>query len=300
MRVSGSQVIGLRVVTKNTGEEIDTVKDVLYSSHHHQIVGLLIKADGLFGQGQVILTEDIESIGPDAVIIKSKEALVPSDKLPEPVTNIIKSDHYLSQTRIMSEDGEDLGEVSDLHFDSQTGQVIDFTVSQGTIKNMESGQKTIKPAHIITVGKDATIVKTATKSDLASQAETGGLKGVLNQSRQSAKNQASSASGMIQQTVNDPTVSSRITQAKQNITQTNRQLRHEAGQAAASPRAQKAKTAARGVLYRAKAAVDEALDQAASWGQDQTAATKGGKTTRTTPKSPPHSTNRADTTKRSE
>jgi uncharacterized protein YrrD len=277
MTVKGSQVIGLKVITKNTGEQIEAVKDILYSSSDHKVHGLLLKSEGLFSNGKVILIADVLSIGENAIIIESKDALRDLSELPESLSSLAKSDNYLTETNIVTESGHELGTVSDILFNPESGLVEEFEVSQGAIKNVSSGIKTIRPQDIITVGKDATIVADNARQAIEDQAAAGGVKGAMKRATETVSSKTREVSGSLKQKAESPETKEAVSDTQSRIHTTNQELKSEVSQVMQSDRAQKAKAAAQGVLHKAKTAVDQALDEAASWGKQQSAQSKGGK-----------------------
>jgi uncharacterized protein YrrD len=284
MTIKGTKVIGLKVITRDKGEQIDTVDDILYSSVDHRVHGLLVNSGGLFGEAKVIPIEDVNSIGENAIIVDSKENLHHAKELPETLSRLAKSDNYLTETKIVTETGDELGTISDLNFNEETGEVESFEVSQGALKNVGTGIKTILPQDIITVGKDATIVRASVKDKVAAQAESGGLRGTISNVRDKAKAESSQFAHSIRQKSESPQTKSKINEAQQRINTTNQELTHQVEDVLQSERTQKVKTAAKGAFHRAKEAVDQALDDASAWGKQQTAEVKGGKKVATQPK----------------
>jgi uncharacterized protein YrrD len=193
MSVHGNDVIGLKVITKDGGEKVENIDDILYDPREHRVIGLLVKAKGMFSDAQVIPIEDVQNIGPDAVMVASASVLKKSSELGESTARIAQSEDYLTTTEVLTEDGKKLGRVVDLIFEPGTGQVEAFECSEGGLKTLQSGRKLFTPEDIVTVGKDATIVRSYTESAFQAQAEEGGLQGVWNEAKDRAGNAADSA-----------------------------------------------------------------------------------------------------------
>jgi uncharacterized protein YrrD len=179
MLFRASDVINLPVISRDSGEKIDNVEDVVYDPNTNQIVALLVDKGGWFDNAKIIKYEDVYSIGHDAVLVKSIKARQNAAKVSSTLSRIAKSDTHLSQTHIITEDGDDLGRVTDILFDFQTGQVQEFEVSQGGLKDLQSGKKRVKVEDIVTIGKDATIVKEFAENDIHLQAQNQGLQGAV-------------------------------------------------------------------------------------------------------------------------
>lgn len=197
MLIKGTDVIGLNVFTLDKGEKIEDVDDIIFDPKENKVRALLVKSKGLLSDSKVILLDDIKSIGKDAVIINSEEALKNASDVPEPVSSIANDGVYLTKTKIVTEDGMNLGNVSDIYFDSKTGQVEEIEVSQGGLKNIQEGTKRIKVSDIITVGKDAIIVKGYAKEVFEKQ--QGGIKGAVDKGVESFQRLAGQAGGKAQQ-----------------------------------------------------------------------------------------------------
>lgn len=180
MLIKGSHVIGSKVISVNDGKEIEDVDDIIYDPLDNRVKALLVDEGGLFSAAKVILLEDTKSIGENAVLVDSDKALKNASDVSHAVSDIAKGNTYLTRTKIVSEEGMDLGIITDIFFDSDTGRVEEFEVSQG-LEDVRSGKKRIKIADIVTVGKDATIVREYTQDQFKKQAEQQGLGGIVNQ-----------------------------------------------------------------------------------------------------------------------
>jgi uncharacterized protein YrrD len=185
MLIKGNDVIGLKVMTMDTGKHIEDVSDLIYDPQEHKVTAFLLKPAGMFKDAKVVGFADIKRIGKDAVMVESEAVMRKAGDISERVASIAKDDTYLTKTKIMTEDGTELGKVSDLLFDEFTGDVMELEVSQG-LKNLESGKKRVKVADIITIGEDATIVKAYTEAEMEAQGESQGLRGAIQTGKQKA------------------------------------------------------------------------------------------------------------------
>ncbi|RYX78659.1 hypothetical protein EON76_02965 [bacterium] len=198
MIVKGKDVIGLKVVTVDTGTVIETVDDIAYDPINHRITALLVDSGGLFSSAKAIHIDDVRNIGEDAVIVHDDSAIRSTKELSSDVRSISDSNKHLVKTNVLTIDGKELGKVTDIFFDSANGYVESMEVSQGGLKIMTEGKKSIKPSDIVTIGADATIVSTYTEAKLESQGEEGGLKGVFNDAKDKTEELASNAKETIQ------------------------------------------------------------------------------------------------------
>lgn len=244
MLVKATNLIGLPVITLDTGEKIETIKDILYNLHTNLVEGLLIDAGGWFSKAKVILTQNIQSLGEDAVMIPSTSAVNTANEIEEEVAQIAKDGEYLTKTKIVTETGKELGNVSDLYFTLPDGAVEKLEVSQNLVQDAAKGKATISVNDIVKIGKDATIVSAAAAQALKEQSAQGGAQALTQQAQQqgqtifdAAKTKAEELSQQAQkkyqETSNDPQVQAKVADAKtkaQEIAQTVTQKAKEAGQ----------------------------------------------------------------------
>lgn len=176
--IQATKIIGLKVITLDGGKEIDTVKDVIYDPQENRVKALLVDKQGWFKDAKIISVEKIESIGKDAVIIQNEDAVESASQNSKRVANIAHDKNYLTKTKIITVDGDDLGNVTDLYFSLPYGNVQEFEVSGGLISDLKSGRNTIAVTDIVTIGSDATIVKSYAGIKIEDQNKTQGVQGV--------------------------------------------------------------------------------------------------------------------------
>lgn len=190
MIIKGKDVIGLNVVTIDTGSIVETVDDIAYDPTNHRIVALLVDSGGLFSSARAIHMDDVRNIGEDAVVIPNSSAIKSINDLGDDVRSISNSNKHLVKTNVLTVDGKELGRVTDIHFESTDGMVNSMEVSQGGLKTLAEGKKSIKPSDIVTIGADATIVSAYIEMELEEQGEEGGLKGAFNNAKENVQDAA--------------------------------------------------------------------------------------------------------------
>lgn len=186
MLIKAGDVIGLKVVTLDEGKEVDKVHDVVYDPKENRVRALVIDEGGWFSDAKVLMVEDIYSIGKDAVVIDSEDRIHTASDVNERVASITGEDQKLTKTKVITENGINLGAVSDILFDTKTGKVEEFEVSQG-LKNLQSGKKTVRIDQVMTVGEDVTVVKAGAEQQIRAQAEEKGVQGAFNRTVRGAK-----------------------------------------------------------------------------------------------------------------
>jgi len=147
---------------------------------------LLVDGKGMFSGDRVVLIPQVHSIGRDAVTIDSASKILSMKEVDERIVKADKNKHSLTDTKVITESGTDLGQVSDIYFEPGSGKVIELEVSQGMLKTMQSGRKRIKVADISKIGKDATVVRAFAETDFEKQASESGMQGAFNAVTKSA------------------------------------------------------------------------------------------------------------------
>jgi uncharacterized protein YrrD len=74
MTKRATDVIGLPVVSANTGKKLGKVVDLLLDENGTELVGLLVK-HGVLQQEHVLPAAAVQSLGPDAVISRIEELI---------------------------------------------------------------------------------------------------------------------------------------------------------------------------------------------------------------------------------
>lgn len=172
----GSDVTGLPVITRDTGEQKESVKDILFDQDGNHLLGLLIDEGGWFSEARVIPWDNVLSIGPDAVIIATEAVIRRVDQLAA-IERVLERDNILKGTRIMTTDGQDLGTMEDLYFDDESGMVVGYEVSGGLFSDAMEGRSYVPAPKTLTIGEDVAFVPPETATMMEEQ--VGGLKGAV-------------------------------------------------------------------------------------------------------------------------
>jgi uncharacterized protein YrrD len=172
----GSDLIGKVIITYDTGEQIDRVQDLIFDQDSHELLGLLVDEGGFFRATRVIPFTSIQAIGPNAVVVPSKKAVVKLRAVPE-IKAIMKRNNVLRSTRIFTVNGRDLGTMVDLYFDEETGSVEGYEVSGGLFADAYSGRSFVPAPQTLKIGEDVAFVPVETAELM--QEQVGGIKGAV-------------------------------------------------------------------------------------------------------------------------
>ncbi len=186
--IKSTNVIGLHIVTLDDGKKIGKVHDIIFDPVQNKVRALLLDEGGWFSSSKIIAIEDVKSIGADAVIIDNEEVIKKASEVSERVESITKDNNYLTKSKVLTEEGTELGIVTDMLFVLPDGRVTQLEVSEGLLKSLQSGKKYIAFKDIITVGEDRIIVKAFTEDKLDEQGKSQGLSGFVHSTGENTSN----------------------------------------------------------------------------------------------------------------
>lgn len=172
----GTDLIGKPVVAFDTGEELERIKDLLFDQENNQLLGFLVDEGGWFSSARVLPLQNIQTIGPDAVIVAAKNTVVNADRIPA-IQRVLERNNVLKGTKIMTTDGRDLGTLADLYFNEETGAVEGYEASGGVFADAYSGRSFIPAPHAIKIGEDVAFVPPETAEMMEEQ--VGGIKAAV-------------------------------------------------------------------------------------------------------------------------
>lgn len=150
-------VIGLPVISVQSGKQIGTAKDILLGEDW-KIKAVLLETKHWFTSPSCILWQDLVAIGDDAITIEQEEAVTRLDAL-QGCTSLVNGDRKLKGLPVLTANGQQLGIVDDVYFDQNLGiKVIGYELTEGFISDLKEGRKWLPLPESVTVGEDAIIV----------------------------------------------------------------------------------------------------------------------------------------------
>ncbi len=174
----GKEVLNKKIVSINGDVQAEHVRDLIFDPNGQHLLALLVDEGGWFHAAKVIPFDRVRSIGEDAVMVDSLDAVVSARDVPG-MSDILSGNHKLIGTPLMTTDGEDLGQLADLYFDELTGQVTGYDMSGGVFADMGSGRSFVPAAAELLLGKDVALVPPEVAQQMEEQ-EPGGLQKVFN------------------------------------------------------------------------------------------------------------------------
>ncbi|MDF5739636.1 MULTISPECIES: PRC-barrel domain-containing protein [unclassified Nostoc] len=172
----GSDVIDKVVVTSDKGKKIQRILDLIFDHKRNQLLGFLVEEKGLFRDAKVIPLQEVQAIGSDAIIVKSKESVVKAHRVPA-IKEILHQNIVLRGTRMLTTEGLYLGGLVDLFFDEHSGLVEGYEVSGGVFADAYSGRSFVPAPEALTIGDDVAFVPPETAQMMEEQ--VGGIRGAV-------------------------------------------------------------------------------------------------------------------------
>ena len=191
----GSDVIDKVVVTYDNGKKIERIIDLIFDQQHNQLLGFLVEEKGLFRDAKVIPLEEVQAIGLDAIVVKSKKSVVKAHRVPA-IKEILHQNMILKGTRILTTEGLDLGGLVDLFFDEHSGLVEGYEVSGGVFADAYSGRSFVPAPETLTIGYDVAFVPPQTAQMMEEQ--VGGIRGAVQATEDSLQESAQMANRRLQ------------------------------------------------------------------------------------------------------
>jgi uncharacterized protein YrrD len=170
----GTDLIGKPIVSFDTGERIEHIRDLISDQTKNQLLGFVVDEGGWFSTARVLPLSHIHAIGPDTIIVRSKDAIVPADS-DLVIQRILERNNVLKGTTIVTTDGQDLGTLVDLYFDDQTGIIEGYEASGGVFADAFSGRSFVPARQTLKIGEDVAFVPPETAQLMEEQ--VGGPKG---------------------------------------------------------------------------------------------------------------------------
>lgn len=164
MLVEGKDIIGLDVISADTGRKLHVIEDIIYDTKQQRILAFAVKEAGYFSESQLALIKHIKSIGKDAFLIDSASSIKKASVALRSFHKTTQGNNLLTSTVIVSEDGIELGRVNDVYFQPNTGAAAALEVVHFNQDTRILYKKIIPTAAIITAGEEITIVQSFAKN----------------------------------------------------------------------------------------------------------------------------------------
>ncbi|HEX8550880.1 MAG TPA: PRC-barrel domain-containing protein [Abditibacteriaceae bacterium] len=176
----GKSIIGLNILSQNDATELGKVRDLIFDHDTDELLAILVSEKDLFGliDAQVVPWSEVRAIGPHAVMVPSPDSKIKAGDFPR-VRDVMNRETALSGTRIVTQDGRELGTLADMYIDDETGKIVGYEVSGGFFSDTMSGKRFMDAIPDMPIGKGVAVVPSGVADHFEQQksAEPGGLSG---------------------------------------------------------------------------------------------------------------------------
>ena len=151
-----NDLLGKEVFNQDTGEKLASVEEVIFDDDTRRVVALIVDGGLLQGAG-VVRWASVANVA-DVVALRGGEA--PHDLGSDPeVSELRRRSDKAEGKEIVTEEGEKVGEVSDL-FIGERGEVLGYEVKSGLVKDL-TGRKFLPVEKVRSSGEDAVVATDA-------------------------------------------------------------------------------------------------------------------------------------------
>ena len=123
MTFKGADVTRLPIISVKDNAQVGIVKDIIYNPKKNKIIGLIVTEGDVLSEPKVIPFKEIEQITLQSVLVKSSQCLKSSSKVVTPISSPQDTD-----TKVMSDDRNEIGTEQDVIFDAKSETVQEFSV----------------------------------------------------------------------------------------------------------------------------------------------------------------------------
>lgn len=153
--LKGSDLIHRQLITRDGGEHVGKVHDLVIDQKGSQVLGVLVE-EGWFGGAQVVRWPAILSVGADSLVIDSKTSVVKASEVPE-MKDVFDRGNVLAGVHVRTTEGLDLGKFEAFYFDEKSGKILGYELSGGSGQKKRSRSFLPTPASF-EAGKDVAFV----------------------------------------------------------------------------------------------------------------------------------------------
>ncbi len=137
-----SEARGHKVVSTRTADTVGRVKDFVVDPATRRVVALEVRKSA---EGDTLLWADLGAFGADAVTVAEASSIGAAG---DDIAALTGKDHRLVGKRVLSSVGDELGTVSDVEFDHESGAVTALVL----------GSASVVGARLVGVGSYAVVV----------------------------------------------------------------------------------------------------------------------------------------------
>lgn len=195
--IKGKEILGRNIVAIQSGARLAKVHDLIFDYDANLLVALLVDEGGWFRAAKVVPYGAVRSLGEDAVMVDSEEAVISAHDDARIDALLSRKQKNLVGLKLLTTDGRDLGRITDVYVEELSGQVLGYEATGGLFADLTSGRTFVPAPQSIQVGGDAAIVPLSVAAAME-QSAPGGLQGALQRASDSVSGVVSGAAGSVQ------------------------------------------------------------------------------------------------------
>jgi len=170
-----NDLIGIRVVDEQGGNDIGTVKDILFTDKGSTVNAIIVKKN--FWHPEVIIKlKDIKKISKDYMVVDTKRITAIEKKYRN--SNRFINNGDITGLTVLTKEGERVGVIKDVLIDLERGKVYAYEMSESFFDDLLDGRKLIPASKDATINGDKYVISKQTHSNIKSKKK--GLKKLLN------------------------------------------------------------------------------------------------------------------------
>ena len=149
----GKDIIGIPVITVNDGRSIGRVKDLYLSTDCQTVAGIFLGTEGIFSRKSFLVrSEDITTIGEDAVLVKHADVIHEEGNLVEREGTWLRRDE-LQGRPVDTSGGTKVGKIGDVLIDGE-GHVLGFTLGNVYVTGPIAENRSVSINTVLDVGQE--------------------------------------------------------------------------------------------------------------------------------------------------
>ncbi len=161
---SSAQVIGLPVISIQTGVQLGQVKSLVINPEKGTVDFLIVDQENWEISMKAIPFRNVIGIGEFAVTVEEERAVLDLNVIPI-ANELVNKKIAIKQAKVMTRKGQPLGEVTEFYVDEETGEITGIEVQIG------NDSRVVRADHVITYGKDLLIVHEDAQQTLVSDVD---------------------------------------------------------------------------------------------------------------------------------
>lgn len=146
---------GLAIVDVANGKKLGSADEIVVSPESGRLLGFVMKSLGVLSPSErIVEMADVRSIGADAITVEGDEVAHTTEAAAEQIRQARSGKRGLSGKKVVTQDGNLVGTISDYAIDEQEARVKALMLGGGLFEKGDA----IPADRIVSVGEDVVVV----------------------------------------------------------------------------------------------------------------------------------------------